>query len=274
MGKVIMKKKNLILLVIAILLLIATIFVVVSVFNNNDNSPNGDNGVGDNGNIGNMLGWGTNESSKSSYSHLNPKNPTVIGSNSYGSIIKSGPYGNSDSKTKVAYIIGLHPLENKIHTKFFENFIKKANSNELKYSYYVYEVKVSQGADNYETGRLNGQKLANEFIVPDIKNKDGNDRFGLVVDVHSNEGNWAENQFIFAPKGNGKSKEIATTLANQFSWLAYFSPPNPTSPAYVTIPLIDAGIPAIIYEEYFKNSDSTMENHVNQFISAVDNLSL
>lgn len=34
---------------------------------------------------------------------------TVLGNTSYGSVAKEGPYGNSSSHVKIAYIVGVHP---------------------------------------------------------------------------------------------------------------------------------------------------------------------
>jgi hypothetical protein len=100
------------------------------------------------------------------------------------------------------------------------------------------------------------------------------DKFQLAVDVHSNVGNWQETRFIFSPVNGTKAESIAMNLKSRLTWLQYYIPPNPTSPTYVTIPLIEAGIPAVIVESYHYDPYETTKNHVNEFVMTVDNLSL
>ena len=168
----------------------------------------------------------------------------VLGSTTYGQVVKEGPYGNTSSNVKIAYIVGVHPLELQAHQAMIES-ITQHNST-LKYCYYVYRVNVIENADNYNIGRMNGQLLANKFVVPNIENQ----KFQFVVDVHSNVGNWEETRFLFAPVDNSKAESIAMKIKKNLPWLTYYVPPDPTSPVYVTVPLINAGIPAIIYETY------------------------
>ena len=127
---------------------------------------------------------------------------------------------------------------------------------------------VTKDANNYTNGRYNGQVLARQFIVPDA----ANEHFNLVVDVHSNVGNWAENTFIFSPVNNSTSQRIAMEIKNQLQWLNYYVPPNPTSPEYLTAPLINMGVPAVIYETYSNDSYQTIQSHANELIATVDNL--
>lgn len=204
-------------------------------------------------------------------SNLNNKNlkfeEEIIGTTSYGQVIKSGPYGNSNSPVKIAYIIGVHPQESKIHSIFLESFKGKSN---LSYSYYIYIVNVSQDINSYEKGRMNGQLLANKYIVDDIiKNN-----FDLAIDIHSNEGNWEKNQFIFAPSDKGMSKNIAIEIVEKMPWLSYYNPPNPTSPSYLTSPLIEKGVPSIIYEEFANTPLNKMKTNIEEFINIVDGLNI
>ena len=189
----------------------------------------------------------------------------VIGTTSYGQVTKLGPFGNFDSDVKIAYIIGVHPMESVIHNIFLESII---NKKDLNYIYYVYKVDVTQDVDDYEKSRMNGQLLANNFIVEDAVNND----FDLIIDVHSNSGNWEKNQFIFAPTEKGTAKNLALNIAEQISWLSYYFPPNPTSLEYLTIPLNEKGIPALVFEEYTYSPIDMMEKNINELISVVDNL--
>ena len=204
--------------------------------------------------------------------YLYPKNiyssssSSILGKTEYGNVLKEGPYGNSSSPIKIAYIIGVHPLESDAHQAILESI--KNNDKSLKYSYYIYRINVTKDAGDYEKGRLNGQLLANKFAVPDIENQ----KFQLVVDIHSNVGNWQEKRFVFSPVKGSKAELIARNIKNNIPWLKYYIPPNPTSTSYVTIPLIEAGIPSILYETYHYDTYEMTKNHANEFVLTVDNL--
>ncbi len=192
----------------------------------------------------------------------------VLGSNELGSVVKKGPYGNKSSPVKIAYITGVHPLEHESHEAIRESIENKNKS--LNYCYYVYEVNVTKDAADYDKGRMNGQLLAQQFVVPDIKGKN----FKLAVDVHSNRGNYQEKRFIFAPQEDPSSKAIALSIKNKIQWMVYYNPPSQTSPKYVTIPIIESGIPSVVYETYINDTYAFTKSHANEFVSAVDSLKL
>ena len=200
-----------------------------------------------------------------------PPSPTnyssdLLGSTDYGYVVKEGPYGNISSNIKIAYIVGVHPQESNAHTAAVES-IKIRNST-LKHCYYIYKVNVTKDGDDYTKGRNNGQLLANKYVLPDaVKEK-----FRLAIDVHSNVGNWAENTFIFAPVKESSSESIGMEISRKINWLTYYVPPNPTSPEYLTIPLINSGIPSVIYETYSKESYQTTRDRTDEFIKTVDEL--
>lgn len=73
------------------------------------------------------------------------------------------------SSVKIAYIVGVHPIEWASHQAIMEAI--EAYDNSLAHCYYIYKVSVTKDASNYEKGRMNGQLLANMFAVPEIKVK-------------------------------------------------------------------------------------------------------
>ncbi len=78
-----------------------------------------------------------------------------MANNSYGNVTKEGPYGNASSHVKVAYIVGVYPLEYVSHEDAVKA-IKKLDKT-LRYSYYIYQVNVTGGVNaGYETGRIHG----------------------------------------------------------------------------------------------------------------------
>lgn len=202
-----------------------------------------------------------------SYSLTEPE-IKLLGTTSYGSVSRMGPYGNTKSPIKIAYITGVHPLEYKSHQAIIKTILEHDKS--FKYSYYIYTINVTEDAEIYNKGRMNGQLLANKYVVADIKKEN----FDLVIDVHSNKGGWEKTWFIFSPIKGDYSETIAQNIKNNISWLTYYNPPNPTSPEYVTIPLIKSGIPAIIYEIYTYDSDIKSKEQADEFVSVVDNITI
>ena len=195
-----------------------------------------------------------------------------LGQDETGYVELIGPIGSSSSKIKIAYIIGIHPLENNAHKSLNENLIAKMSN--LKYKYYIYKVTVTQGAFDYEIGRMNGQLLANKFVLPHIKKN----KYNLVIDVHANQGtrggNYKKTNFIFAPLNHNASKTIANTLIKNITGLSYYFPESQTSPHYITNPLVNEKIKTIIYETYIYESKATTDNFMKKLIDSVDILKL
>jgi hypothetical protein len=188
----------------------------------------------------------------------------VLGQTNDSTVVKEGPYGNTSSNVTVAYIVGVHPRESGAHQAMVEAM--RENSASVEKQYYLYIIKAPLYQNNYPAERLNGQKLANEYVVPDIINN----HYQLAVDVHSSNGSYSVTRFVFAPIRGNKSVSIALELANKISWMSYYYPSDPSSTEYVTVPLINAGIPSIVYETYKYDSNTTTRDHAQEFIKVID----
>ena len=200
---------------------------------------------------------------------VNPSNQS-LGNADYGNVVKMGPYGNTSSPIKIAIIVGVHPLEYVAHDMAMESI--ETNIKSLKYCYYIYRVNVTEDPFDYETGRMNGQLLANQFVVPDITNNS----YKLTVDIHSNTGeddNYDVAWFLNVPIDDNKSSELMNQIIGKVPGLVSYDPMDPTSPYYVTIPIIENGTPAMIYESYAYDTPDVEQNRMNEVLSAVDNLS-
>jgi hypothetical protein len=166
----------------------------------------------------------------------------------------------------------VHPLEADSHRAVTASLLSLNKS--LNSTYYIYSVDVTKNRNSYNDGRMNGQFLAKQFVVPDI----AQNHFNLAVDIHSNRGgNFLKEVFIFVPKNDTKSMSISNNLIAGIPWVVYYTPPaedGPKSPAYVTIPLINSGTPALIYESYRYEPYYVTVNHAVDFIRAVDGLKL
>ncbi len=251
-------------IIVALIILLSAVAVFSFLYQNNviekNSSINSDNATSktDNGS-----GFSPLNSNKTAIS-----SSQVLGTKEYGKVIREGPYGNKNSPVKVAYIVGVHPLESNSHKATIESI--KNHEGSLKRCYYIYRVIVTQDADDYDKGRMNGQLLANSFVVPDIKSHG----FQLAVDVHSNRGNYEEKRFVFAPIEGSKAESIARNVKNGIPGFVYHFPFSQTSPQYVTIPLINAGIPAIVFETDLYEPYSTTKNYVDKLVLAVDNVAI
>lgn len=191
-----------------------------------------------------------------------------LGGTDYGTVMRKGPYGNEKKTQRIAIIIGVHPQEAQAHQAIQKALEEKDKT--LNYAYYLYVVNVTEDVEDYDMGRSHGEELANIFVVPDIVN----DNFKLAIDIHSNAGHYEKKRFLYIPREDEKTYQIAYQLIKNLPWLELYQPPNPSSPKYVTIPLLQEGIPAIIYETYSYEEYSQIQEEAYQFIEAVDSINL
>lgn len=181
----------------------------------------------------------------------------LMGENELGSVYIHGPFGNVESEVKIAFLIGMHPLESKSHRALFE----KLNSrSDLKYCYYLYNINVSDKNSESE-GRLEGQLLAQEFVRDDIIDSE----YDLFLDIHSNRGSQGPGEyeitnFVFAPGFDDKSTGYMNEILDSIDEIVYYKPEFRSSPPFITEPTADAGIATIVYECYsFEEMDLTLD---------------
>ena len=211
-----------------------------------------------------------------------PQNPTdkaqvdsteyesrLIGENELGSVHIHGPFGDDESQFRIAYVIGMHPLESKSHRALFE---KLTSRSDLKCCYYLYNINV-RDKDSETEGRLEGQLLAQEFIRDDIITK----KYDLFVDIHSNRGSngpgeYKITNFVFAPGFDDASSAYMDEIIERIDEIVYYAPEFRSSPPYITEPTAKAGIPTLVYECYsFEEFDLTLDL-AEKLIDTVDNL--
>lgn len=197
----------------------------------------------------------------------------VLGDDDLGTVKIEGPFGNNNSSTKIAYIIGTHPLENNSHTTIY-NLIKSKNAtNSLNKCYYIYIINVSKNRNDFDKGRLNGQILGQKYVVPHaVKEK-----YDFVVDIHSHRGVYEEYNFIIAPLNDNKSELIGRDIISNITNMTILkfvpaSDGHPTSPDYISIPILKNGTPTLIYETYLNESTNTTKTFIIEFFENLDNL--
>ena len=148
----------------------------------------------------------------------------LIGENDLGTVHLHGPFGNTDSDIKVAYLIGMHPMESKAHRGLFDTIVDWDKEGILNYSYYIYNINVVGELDAETEGRMDGQLLAQEFVAPHIIDND----YDFFADIHSNKGlkgpgTYAKTNFIFAPGFDEESTHILNILLDKITELVYYA---------------------------------------------------
>ncbi|MDR3222482.1 MAG: hypothetical protein LBT66_01920 [Methanobrevibacter sp.] len=223
-------------------------------------------------------------------------NEKLIGSNSSGNVTLYGPIENPDSKIKIAYIIGVHPPEFRVHDALLKIMTSKSN---LNYCYYIYKINAYDyieakgkkteydGHNNNESSyyRMEGQLFGRDFVVPDVVKAD----YSMVVDVHSNHlndpedwnifysgGGYDYGNFIFTPSNENAmgrnyliSREMVEYYLSNNPLLKDYVPKSQTSPPYVTIPIMASGKRTFYYETYVRDPD--MYSLLEHFLDSVDN---
>ena len=193
----------------------------------------------------------------------------LLGRNDLGSVHLHGPFGDKDSKVKIAYVIGMHPLESKSHRALFEKLTAKTD---LRNCYYLYNINVNDVSSETE-GRLEGQLLAQEFIRDDIIDK----KYDLFLDIHSNRGpqgpgDYQITNFVFAPGFDDKSSEYMNRILDNMDEIVYYAPEFRSSPPYITEPTAKAGIPTLVYECYSSEDFELTLHLAERLVDVVDDL--
>ena len=194
-----------------------------------------------------------------------------LGKTSYGKVYFIGVIGNRSSKHKIAYVVGLHSMENQIHDSIFKQLKNKVD---MKYKYYIYRIVLTNKKGSYSTLRMRGQMLAKNYIVPHAKKQ----KYDLVVDIHSTSGiTYKQTYFIHVPKNKHepsmklakKTIKIIKSIENN-SKMLYWSPPTQTSPPYIHLPLINAGTPTFVFETWTYEKKSQTNQRAKILIQAID----
>ena len=191
--------------------------------------------------------------------------------NDKGSVSVIRNIGNPDSP-KIAYVVGVHPLENETHKTLLKLLPGLTNLNR-RYDIYIINVTedighYGDGLSDNSPGRQNGQNLALKYVYPEIADGD----YEMAIDVHSNVGAYPYKTFVFSPVKESTGSEYARDIAGECENISYYVPDSTTSGPYLTIPLNKNGVPAFYFEEYSFASQSEKDMHMMELIKAVDNL--
>ena len=204
---------------------------------------------------------------------VNVINSKVIGKTSYGKVYFLDVIGNRSSKVRIAYVVGLHPIEHQIHDSVYKVMKNKVD---MRYKYYIYRIVLTKKSGDYSTDRMRGQLLAKNYIVPHAKKQ----KFNLVIDIHSTTGtSYAKTYFIHVPKNKhapsmklAKKTIVTIKSIEKNSKMVYWSPQSQTSPPYIHLPLINAGTPTFVFETWTYEKKSQSDNRAKILTTAVDKI--
>ncbi|MGZ7109495.1 MAG: hypothetical protein ACXVHW_11035, partial [Methanobacterium sp.] len=170
----------------------------------------------------------------------------TIGSDSKGYVIKDVFASNGQHLNKIAIITGIHPRE-KIAIEPMKTAVRNyALTHNVEVT--DYDIHVLDNPDNYTIGRANGEDLAAQYIVPDIKNSD----YKLVIILHAHQVGYGQGFFIATPYMDNKSVEMAQSIPNTISSFKYYKSnqtgSKTSSAIKVSIPIAENGCPTFVYE--------------------------
>ena len=193
----------------------------------------------------------------------------LLGENELGSVHIHGPFGDASSEVRIAYLIGMHPLESKSHRALFDRLTCR---DDLKYCYFIYNIHVND-SDSETEGRLEGQLLAQEFVTPHIIDEG----YDLFLDIHSNRGSkgpgdYRITNFVFAPGFDEKSSFFMNEIIDSMDEIVYYAPEFRSSPPYITEPTAKAGIPTVVYECYSYEPMEVSYDLALKLVNCVDDL--
>ena len=182
--------------------------------------------------------------------------------------------GNQDSSKKIAYVVGVHPLENDTHRTLLKLLPKQTN---LNYNYDIYVINVTEDFSSYgkllpddNPGRDTGQNLAYKYVYPKIVNGS----YDLAVDIHAHGGAYPYNTFVFSPVDGGLGESYGRNVSQNTENVSYYNPYQTTSGPYLTIPLNEHGVPAFYFEENSFISQDIKDKHMLELINSIDHLKL
>lgn len=177
-------------------------------------------------------------------------------------------YGNQNSENTIILITGVHPREFEFHDAIAAALKDKSKS--LSKKYIIYKIHVTKNAMHFTKGRMNGQLLANKFVVPDVTSINPQ----IVVDIHEDlwtEAGYKYPRYIYPISKDDKTMDYLNNITQSMPFLKIYSPGG-SSPLYVTKPIARKGICTMVYETYKKDPYERKYSDAVQFIDVLDRL--
>ena len=109
--------------------------------------------------------------------------------------------------------------------------------------------------------------------MPDINSKN----YTFCVDVHGHRDQYVLNNAIVAPLNDEESTRIGKEIIRKTPSVGILnyvpaSDGHPTSPDYVSIPILKNGTPTIIYETSIYQSQDIIDKYMEEFLLSLDSM--
>lgn len=192
---------------------------------------------------------------------------TTIGENVNGSVQKITT-GNLGSEDTAVIILGVHPREHEVH-EALNATMKNITStdNNLTKRFVIYYIVVNDNITSRNETRAAGEQLANQFIVPDIKNETP----FLVTDVHEIDRYYEYPNFIEAISNNTVTQNYIKNISKDIG-IRNFDFKEGTSPELVTKPIANQDLNTILFEVSITYKMEQKKEQARKLIYAIDNL--
>ncbi|MBM4240829.1 MAG: hypothetical protein FJ150_04100 [Euryarchaeota archaeon] len=169
-----------------------------------------------------------------------------LGSDKRGYVTKD-VYSHYFPTKKIAVVTGIHPRE-EISIGLVRDVIKiYALLHNVEIT--NYHIVVEDRPEDYDIGRRNGEELASNYILPDVKKSD----YDLVIICHAHEPGYGEGFFIATPQMDARSVNLAEAVQQSLPDFNYYQSsrrPRARSSSAILFsnPLASAGYPTFVYE--------------------------
>ena len=142
-----------------------------------------------------------------------------------------------------------------------------STDNNLTKRFIIYYIVVNDNITSRNETRAAGEQLANQFIVPDIKNETP----FLVTDVHEIDRYYEYPNFIEAISNNTVTQNYIKNISKDIG-IRNFDFKEGTSPELVTKPIANQGLNTILFEVSITYKMEQKKEQARKLIYAIDNL--
>ncbi len=171
---------------------------------------------------------------------------TIIGENELGSVTRVDYCHSDNPDVRIAVVSGMHHRE-KLH-----QWVLPIVSNIFALTHNVeivsYQVDVTKDADEFYSGRANGESLVHDYVVSDVSNSN----LSIVIIGHDHEPGYGEGYYIATPSMDNASVDLASQVTSEIGFNHYTrnksQPSKSTSITNVDNPIVDTGTMVFVYE--------------------------
>ncbi len=176
---------------------------------------------------------------------LDISNKFILGSDNRGYVTKE-VNGKSLNTKAIAVVTGIHPrekLSKRVTTDVIRDYQLSSNIDIVHY-----EITVTNNPEIYNAGRNNGEGLAKDYILPDIKKSS----YDLVIICHDHKPGYGSGFYIATPEMDENSVKLAQSVKKTLGDFKYYRADNirehSSSALKFSKPLASSGYKTLVYE--------------------------